>query len=65
MKFDVSVLNATGSFIKVGFAKPTKSGKALQLTIYADKAELLQKSPCGKFLNALMVEDKRPNKQQG
>lgn len=65
MKFEVSVPNNTGSFIKVGFVKPTKSGKAWQLTIFADKAELLQKSPCGKFLNALMVEDKRPDKQQG
>ncbi|TXI93836.1 MAG: hypothetical protein E6Q33_02400 [Neisseriales bacterium] len=65
MKFDISVTNNTGGFIKVGFVKPTKSGKALQLTIYADKVDLLQKSQCGKFCNALMVEDKRPDKHQG
>lgn len=61
MKFDLSVKNESGTFIKIGFAKPTKSGKAWQLTIFDDRVDLLQKSDCGRFLNCLMVEDKRPN----
>jgi len=49
VEFQLSIQNDTGSFIKLGFAKPTKSGKAWQLTIFADKAELLQKKPAVNF----------------
>ncbi len=62
MKFKLSIQTEPGQFITVGCVKPTKTGKSWSLAIFADKVEELQRSQCGKFLNCLMVEDKRQDK---
>ena len=60
MKFTLSVKDGD-KFISVGNVKPNKSGKSWQVVLFADKAQLLQRSPCGRFINCLMTEDKRPD----
>ena len=60
MKFNINVKQGE-DFITVGNIRPNKSGKSWSLTIFADKTGLLQRSPCGKYINALVVEDKRPD----
>lgn len=65
MKFDISIKNDTGSFIKVGWAKPSKSCKAWQITFFTNRLDELPRSPDGKFCNAIMVENKFPDKKDG
>ena len=60
MKFNVSIKDKD-KFVTIGNIRPNKSGKSFQLTIFRDKAALLQQSPCGKYLNALVTEDTRPD----
>ena len=60
MKFNISIKDGD-KFITLGNIRPNKSGKSYQLTIFRDKAGLLQQSPCGKYLNALVTEDTRPD----
>ena len=58
MKFDIKV-RQNDKFLTVGNIRPNKTGKSWNLTIYADKTGLLERSKCGRFINALVTEDKR------
>ena len=60
MKFNLSIKDGD-KYIIVGNARPSKSGKAWQLTIFNDKKHLLQQSQCGKYLTCIMTQDTRPS----
>ncbi len=56
--YEISMQDESKAYIKVGFARPSKSGKAMVLTLFTNKLDELPRSKCGTFINLSMVQSK-------